>query len=218
MRCPVCGSRNVKRLKTGSYKCEDCGFVFYEERDAIIDMRDLLDADSFSEEEISAVGEHMKAASQDLSRRIYGDEVRSVFRGNIQLDEMAEKYGEENLYGVFIDFEGKISGTILIVMSEENVKKITSGEEHGIIHALRFLAREAFKEFVDRLSWDAEIKRIDVAYDSVSALIDYLNSEMKNRNAFIMNYELLSDGNWHGDIIIMPSKDSLEILREFVAR
>ena len=53
VRCPICGSRDVIKLKTGSYRCNSCGFVFYPSRDAIIDMRDLLTAEELTEEEIN---------------------------------------------------------------------------------------------------------------------------------------------------------------------
>ncbi len=216
MRCPVCGSRNVSKLQTGSYKCNDCGFVFYPDRDAIIDMRDMIDPSELSEEEMSVIGEHMAGASEDLGRMIYGEDIKNIFRGNVEIGEIAEKYSEEEkIYGVFIDFEGNLTGTILIILSEKDVRAITQGKR-GMIHTLRSLARDAFMEFSNKLNLDAEIKRIDVAYDSITSMVNYLNGEMKKKKAFILNYELHSDGMWKGDIIIIPGKESLDFIKSLL--
>ncbi len=218
VRCPVCGSRNVTKLKTGSYRCNDCGFVFYPDREAIIDMRDLVDANELSEEEIEVIGEKIKEASEDIGKRFYGENVRNVFRKDVSMEDIVTRYDEEeNLYGVFIDFKDDISGTLLIIIPESDIEIILSRYEEGIVRSLKQLAEDAFAEFKGNLSWNAEIERIDVAYDTISSMLNYLTSEIgKNKTFLMLNYQFVAQDKWRGEMIFVPSKNSLRMLRRII--
>ncbi len=218
MRCPVCGSRNVTKLKTGSYKCNDCGFVFYPDREAIIDLRDLIDADELSDEEIEVIGERIKTASEDMGKKLYGENVSNVFRKDVTMEDIVTRYNEEeHLYGVFIDFKDDISGTLLIIIPDSDIGVILSKYEGGVIQSLKQLAKEAFEEFKNNLSWNAEITGIDIAYDNISSMLNFLTSEIgRNKTVLMLNYQFISQEKWRGEMIFVPSKNSLGMLRRII--
>ena len=218
MRCPVCGSRNVTKLKTGSYKCNDCGFVFYPDRDAIIDLRDLVEGGDLTAEEKEVIGERIKEASTELSRSLYGAELLNVFDKNSNLDEIAAKYsGEEYLYGVFIDFTGEIEGTLLLIIPEKNIEDIVSKYSGGVIDSLKKLSLDSFNAFVKKLSWNASAKNVDIAYDTMNALVSYLTSEIgKDKELLILNYQFILGSRRYGELLFLPSKNSIKLLRRFL--
>ncbi len=218
MRCPVCGSRNVTKLKTGSYKCNDCGFVFYPDRDAIIDLRDLVEGDELSEEEKEVIGERIKEASAELSKSLYGADMLNVFDKNTSLDEIAAKYGEEEyLYGVFIDFTGDIEGTLLLIIPEKNIGDIVSKYSGGVIESLKKLSIDSFNAFVEKLSWNASAKNVDIAYDTMNALVSYLTSEIgKDKELLVLNYQFILGSRRYGELLFLPSKNSIKLLRRFL--
>ena len=218
MRCPVCGSRNVKKLKTGSYQCLDCGFIFYPERDAIIDLRDFVSADELSEEEKEIIGEKVKEAGEEMTKETYSEDIKHMFRKDVSLEDIATRYGEgEYLYGIFIDFEDSVSGTLLLIIPESEVSGIINKYKGGVVSSLKSMARDSFEAFIKKLSWDAKIKNIDIAYDTMNALMNYLSSEVdRDKNILMLNYQLISDEKPKGELLFLPSKNTLRLLRGFM--
>ena len=220
MRCPVCGSRNVTKLKTESYKCNDCGFIFYPDRDAIIDMRDMLDASAVNDEEMEVIGEKIKTVSEEVGKKIYGEDVRNVFKLNVSFEEIANKYTtEEYVYGVFVDLKDGISGTLILIIPEHTIGKIISKYNMGVVDSLQKFAYDTIDEFKSRLGWDAGVARADVAYDNMISMINYLTSELRQDKTIVMlNYEFVSSSSeeMYGDMLFMPTKNSLGMLRRFI--
>ncbi|NPA74918.1 MAG: hypothetical protein GXO25_02405 [Euryarchaeota archaeon] len=216
MRCPVCGSRNVTKLKTGSYRCDDCGFLFYPDRDAIIDMRDLLSGDELSPEEVESIEEDIRTATEESLENVYGENIKNVFKQEASLDKLSDKYAsEEHVYGAFVDIEGDISGTIILIVPEHSLGKIIKRYNTGVVESLRQFSEDFFYEMKKILSWNADIQRIDIAYDNMLSMMNYIDSESKkHREIMMMSYEFLTDAmeNW-GDMLFLPSKNSLKLLR-----
>jgi len=218
MRCPVCGSRNVKKLKTGSYQCLDCGFIFYPERDAIIDLRDFVSADELTEEEKEVIGEKIKEAGEEMTKETYSDDIKHMFKKDVSIEDIATRYREsEYLYGIFIDFEDSVSGTLLLIIPESEISGIINKYKGGVVSSLKSMARDSFEAFIKKLSWDAKIKNIDIAYDTMNALMNYLSSEVdRDKNILMLNYQLISDEKPKGELLFLPSKNTLRLLRGFM--
>ncbi len=218
MRCPVCGSRNVKKLKTGSYQCLDCGFIFYPERDAIIDLRDFVSADELTEEEKEVIGEKIKEAGEEMTKETYSENIKHMFKKDVSIEDIATRYREsEYLYGIFIDFEDSVSGTLLLIIPESEISGIINKYKGGVVSSLKSMARDSFEAFIKKLSWDAKIKNIDIAYDTMNALMNYLSSEVdRDKNILMLNYQLISDEEPKGELLFLPSKNTLRLLRGFM--
>ena len=219
VRCPICGSRDVTKLKTGSYRCNACGFVFYPTRDAIVDMRDLLSGEELTEEEIKALGERITETSESLSKKVFGGDVKNIFKTLSSLDEILAQYDENaRVFGIFADFKGNIKGTFLITVAEndaENIKKAYN--EDDIIKALKDFGIDAAKRFEENFKNYLELERIDVAYDTIPSMMNYLISEMSgNRNVVYLNVKLFIDNAPKGDMIFIPQKESIKYLKSFL--
>ncbi len=214
MRCPVCGSRNVKKLKTGSYKCNECGFVFYPERDAIIDLRDLVDTNTISDEDIEGIGESVKIHADELGRELFGENTKNIFARLDSPDELVDRYGdEEKVYGVFITFKGDVEGTMLLIVPEQNVEDVIS-ENRGLFESLREVAEKSFKMFSRATKLKAEPVEIDIAYDDMVNIINFLTSEIgDSKELALFNYRFSGNDKNYGEVIFVPSKNSLGVLR-----
>ena len=143
MKCPICGSTNVTKLKTGSYRCNDCGFVFYPTREVIIDMRDLLTGNELTEKEINELGEKIKEQTKDMSEKIFGKNTKNVFRALSSLDEILAQYNEDDrVFGIFADFSGSVKGTVMVMVQENEIDTIRKiYRRGGIIEALKELGK-----------------------------------------------------------------------------
>jgi len=218
MKCPICGSTNVTKLKTGSYRCNDCGFVFYPTREVIIDMRDLLTGDELTEEEINELGEKMKEQTRDVSEKIFGKNAKNVFRALTSLDEILAQYNEDDrVFGIFADFSGSVKGTIMIMVQEieiDTIRKIYGKE--SVIEALKDLGKETVERFKDMFKEDIILEGIDIAYDTIPSIINYLISEIAGEKNTILNVKMLVDKAPKGEIIFVPQKDSVKYLKSIL--
>jgi len=220
VRCPICGSRDVTKLKTGSYRCNSCGFVFYPTRDAIVDMRDLLSGEELTEEEIEALGEKITETSKPISQKVFGENVRNIFKTLSSLDEILAQYDENaRVFGIFADFKGNIKGTFLITVAEDDADNIKRAyKENDIVKALKAFGMDAAKRFEENFKNYLELERIDVAYDTIPSMMNYLISEMAgNRNVMYLNVKLFVDNAQRGEIIFVPQKESIKYLKSFLS-
>ena len=218
VRCPVCGSRNVTKLKTGNYKCNSCGLVFYPDRDAIVDMRDLIDADSLTPEEIVAVGEKIKDASEPIGRKMFGENIQKVFRDVHSIDDVVSQYDEKQMvYGIFVDFKGKIKGIFLIIIPEEEALKTMKRYNAGIIDSLKKFGKEAVMDFEEKSSFEIEIEDVYIAYDNILSIMNYLLSEIgDNKGLLLLNVKFILDDTKMGEVIFAPKKEYVNILKSIV--
>ncbi|EDY34509.1 hypothetical protein ABOONEI_34 [Aciduliprofundum boonei T469] len=215
MKCPICGSTNVTKLKTGSYRCNDCGFVFYPTREVIIDMRDLLTGDELTEEEINELGEKIKEQTENVSEKIFGKSAKNVFRALSSLDEILAQYNEDDrVFGIFADFSGSVKGTVMIMVQENEIdiiKKIYRKKE--IIEALKQLGKETAEGFKEIFQDDLFLEGVDIAYDTIPSIINYLISEIAGERNMILNVKMIVDKAPKGEIIFVPQKDSIKYLK-----
>ncbi len=215
MKCPICGSTNVTKLKTGSYRCNDCGFVFYPTREVIIDMRDLLTGDELTEEEINELGKKIKEQTKDMSEKIFGKNAKNVFRALSSLDEILAQYNEdEKVFGIFADFSGSVKGTVVIMVKEneiDTVRKIYKKE--NLIEALKELGKETAEGFKEIFKEDIMLEEVDIAYDTIPSMINYLISEIAGEKNMILNVKMLVDKAPKGEIIFVPQKESIKYLK-----
>ncbi len=215
MKCPICGSTNVTKLKTGSYRCNDCGFVFYPTREVIIDMRDLLTGDELTEEEINELGEKIKEQTENVSERIFGKSAKNVFRALSSLDEILAQYNEnDRVFGIFADFSGSVKGTVMIMVQENEIdiiKKIYRKKE--VIEALKQLGKETAEGFKEIFQDDLFLEGVDIAYDTIPSIINYLISEIAGERNMILNVKMIVDKAPKGEIIFVPQKDSIKYLK-----
>ncbi len=215
MKCPICGSTNVTKLKTGSYRCNDCGFVFYPTREVIIDMRDLLTGDELTEEEINELGEKIKEQTENVSERIFGKSAKNVFRALSSLDEILAQYNEDDrVFGIFADFSGSVKGTVMIMVQENEIdiiKKIYRKKE--VIEALKQLGKETAEGFKEIFQDDLFLEGVDIAYDTIPSIINYLISEIAGERNMILNVKMIVDKAPKGEIIFVPQKDSIKYLK-----
>ncbi len=215
MKCPICGSTNVTKLKTGSYRCNDCGFVFYPTREVIIDMRDLLTGDELTEEEINELGEKIKEQTDNVSERIFGKSAKNVFRALSSLDEILAQYNEnDRVFGIFADFSGSVKGTVMIMVQENEIdmiKKIYRKKE--VIEALKQLGKETAEGFKEIFQDDLFLEGVDIAYDTIPSIINYLISEIAGERNMILNVKMIVDKAPKGEIIFVPQKDSIRYLK-----
>ncbi len=215
MKCPICGSTNVTKLKTGSYRCNDCGFVFYPTREVIIDMRDLLTGDELTEEEINELGEKIKEQTENVSEKIFGKNAKNVFRALSSLDEILAQYNEDDrVFGIFADFSGSVKGTVMIMVQENEIdiiKKIYRKKE--IIEALKQLGKETAEGFKEIFQDDLFLEGVDIAYDTIPSIINYLISEIAGERNMILNVKMIMDKAPKGEIIFVPQKDSIKYLK-----
>ncbi len=215
MRCPVCGSRKVTKLETGSYKCNDCGFIFYPDREAIIDMRDLLTAEDLSPEEIEKIGEDIRTATEESMGQVYREDIQNVFKPAASLEDIADKYNtDEYLYGTFADIEGDVSGTVILLIPERGMAGIIKKYNTGIVLSLKRFTNEYLEEMGKILNWRIKIKNVDVVHDTMISIMNYITSEAKKkREMMLMSYEFLSSTKEnYGDMIFLPTKNSLKML------
>jgi len=213
VRCPICGSRDVTKLKTGSYRCNSCRFVFYPTRDAIVDMRDLLSGDELTEEEIEALGEKITQTSESISKKVFGENARNVFKTLSSLDEILSQYDENaRVFGIFADFKGNIKGTFLITVAEEDANNIKKAyNEEDVVKALKSFGIDAAKKFEKNFRNYLELEKIDVAYDTIPSMMNYLISEMAgDKNVMFLNVKLFVDKTQKGEIIFVPQKESIK--------
>ncbi len=215
MKCPICGSTDVTKLKTGSYRCNDCGFVFYPTREVIIDMRDLLTGDELTEEEINELGEKIKEQTENVSERIFGKSAKNVFRALSSLDEILAQYNEnDRVFGIFADFSGSVKGTVMIMVQENEIdiiKKIYRKKE--VIEALKQLGKETAEGFKEIFQDDLFLEGVDIAYDTIPSIINYLISEIAGERNMILNVKMIVDKAPKGEIIFVPQKDSIKYLK-----
>ncbi|ADD07861.1 hypothetical protein [Candidatus Aciduliprofundum boonei] len=215
MKCPICGSTNVTKLKTGSYRCNDCGFVFYPTREVIIDMRDLLTGDELTEEEINELGEKIKEQTENVSEKIFGKSAKNVFRALSSLDEILAQYNEDDrVFGIFADFSGSVKGTVMIMVQENEIdiiKKIYRKKE--VIEALKQLGKETAEGFKEIFQDDLFLEGVDIAYDTIPSIINYLISEIAGERNMILNVKMIVDKAPKGEIIFVPQKDSIKYLK-----
>ena len=218
MKCPICDSTNVTKLKTGSYRCNECGFVFYPTREVILDMRDLLTGDELTEEEINELGEKMKEQTRDVSEKIFGKNSKNVFRALTSLDEILAQYNEDDrVFGIFADFSGSVKGTIMIMVQEieiDSIREIYRKKE--IIEALKELGKETFDKFKEIFKEDIVLEGVDIAYDTIPSIINYLISEIAGEKNTILNVKMLVDKAPKGEIIFVPQKDSVKYLKSIL--
>ncbi len=218
-RCPVCASRNVKKLKTGSFKCETCGFIFYPTREAIIDMRDLVAPEDFSEEEVEALGEKFKEVATPISKRIFGENTKGVFTKLNSIEDMMAQYDENDMvYGVFVDFNGELKGTLLVIIPEENIPEIMKVYgDTGVIDCLKKFGADAAEDFKSRLGKVLHTSNIDIAYDTIPSMMNYLLSDLgSDRDLMFLNIKLVMDSTSLGDIIFVPKKESMAALKSLI--
>ena len=219
VRCPVCGSRDVTKLPTGSYKCNSCGITFYPERDAIIDMRDLIDSKELTPEEKDAITEKIGNASHPIGKKIFGENVQRVVRDVSSIDDIISQYDENDMaYGIFIDFNGDIDGTFLIIIPEKNALKIA--KEHGgesLIKSLKNFGRESVLKFKNELKINISVGDVHIAYDNIISMRNYLLSEIRDRlDIFLLNVKFKYGIENRGDLIIMPSRKSINYLKKII--
>ncbi len=219
VRCPICGSRDVTKLKTGSYKCNSCGFVFYPTRDAIVDMRDLLSGDELTEEEIEVLGEKITESSESITKKVFGENTKNVFKTMSSLDEILSQYDENaRVFGIFADFKGNIKGTFLITVAEDDADNIKRAYgEDDVVRALKSFGIDAAKKFEENFKNYLELEKIDVAYDTIPSMMNYLISELSgDRNVMFLNVKLFVDKRQKGEIIFVPQKESIKYLKVFL--
>ncbi len=215
MKCPICGSTNVTKLKTGSYRCNDCGFVFYPTKEVIIDMRDLLTGDELTEEEINELGEKIKEQTKDVSEKIFGKNAKNVFRALSSLDEILAQYNEDDrVFGIFADFSGSVKGTVMVMVQENEIDTIRKiYKKDGIIEALKELGKETARGFKDIFKEDIILEGVNIAYDTIPSMINYLISELAGEKNMILNVKMLVDRVPKGEIIFVPQKESIKYLK-----
>ena len=131
---------------------------------------------------------------------------------------MAQYDENARVFGIFADFKGNIKGTFLITVAEndaENIKKAYN--EDDIIKALKDFGIDAAKRFEENFKNYLELERIDVAYDTIPSMMNYLISEMSgNRNVVYLNVKLFIDNAPKGDMIFIPQKESIKYLKSFL--
>ncbi len=216
MRCPVCGSRKVTKLKTGSFRCEDCGFIFYPDREAIIDMRDLLPSDEIDEETVVEIGEDIRVATEESMGELYSENIKNIFKPGATLEDIGNKYdAEEYVYGTFADMQGEISGTLILIIPERGLREIVKRYGSGIVGSLKKLTREYFNRMCAIFECNSELTSIDVVHDTMLSIMNYIISERgKEHEMMMMSYEFMSATMEHyGDMLFLPTKNSLRSLR-----
>ncbi len=218
VKCPICGSTNVTKLKTGSYRCNDCGFVFYPTEEVIIDMRDLLSGEELTEEEIKILGEQIKERTDVVGKMLFGKDTKSVFRTLNSLDEILAQYSEdERVFGIFADFSGTVKGTIVVMVQDEDVdliKKIYKKDR--ITDALKSFGKYTAKKFQEVFKENVMLDNIDIAYDTIPSMINYIISEIAGEKNMILNVKMLVDKAPKGEIIFVPQKESIKYLKSFL--
>ncbi len=216
MKCPICGSRDVTKLKTGSYRCNSCGFIFYPTRDAIIDMRDLLTPEELTEEEIKEIGNRIRESAKPVGEKIFGEKLKNVFRSINSLDEILAQYDEnDRVFGIFADFTGHIKGTFLIMVHENDVERIKNVfSQEGVIGALKSFGMSIANSFKENFKEQLEVERIDIAYDTIPSMINYLISEIAgDREVMFLNVKMFVDRMPKGEIIFVPQRESIKYLK-----
>lgn len=217
--CPICGSKDVTKLKTGSYRCNSCGFVFYPTRDAIIDMRDLLTAEELTEEEINKLGKKIEESTSPIGEEVFGGKLKNVFRSLNSLDEILAQYNEDDrVFGIFVDFVGNIRGTFLIMVHENsvNIIKKAYGKE-TIVEALKIFGTSIASKFKKNFRDYLEIEKIDIAYDTILSMINYLISDIAgDREVMFLNVKMQTEQSPRGEIIFVPQKESIKYLKRLL--
>ncbi len=219
VKCPLCGSENVTKLKTGSYRCNSCGIVFYPSEEVIIDMRDLISAEQLTEEEINRLGERMRDFAEPVAREIFPNEVKNVFGGVRSIEDILSQYDEnERVYGIFIDFRGTISGTLFMIITEKDTERVSKlYNENSVILALYKFGEQIATLFGEKLSGEIEVKEIDVAYDTIPSMMNYLLSEVgKVKNSMFLNVRLVYNKTPRGEILFVPQKESIKSLKSLL--
>ncbi len=216
IKCPLCGSEDVTKLKTGSYRCNSCGIVFYPSEEVIIDMRDLIEADQLTEEEINLLGEKMKDTAESVTSQIFEEKVENVFSGVRSIEEILSKYDEnEHVYGIFIDFQGDVGGTLFMILTEKDVPRVKElyGEEDMILSLYKF-GQQIAEIFKKNLNGNIDVQEIDVAFDSVPSMMNYLLSEVgKVKENIFLNVRLVHNKTARGEILFVPQKESVKSLK-----
>ncbi len=217
VRCPVCGSRDVTKLKTGNYRCNSCGLVFYPERDAIVDMRDLIESNDLTPEEIVAVGEKIKDASELIGKKMFGENIRKVFKDMHSIEEVVSQYDENQMvYGVFVDFKGSIKGIFLIIIPEDDALRMMKKYGSDIVTSLKKFGEEAGEYFKTKSSIDVEIGDVYIAYDNISSIMNYLLSEVGENKSLLLNVKFIFENTKEGDMIFALKKESINLLRNII--
>lgn len=195
VKCPLCGSEDVTKLKTGSYRCNSCGIVFYPSEDVIIDMRDLIEPDMLKEEEINIFSE-VKGIEEILSR--YSE--------------------EEQVYGIFMDLKGSIEGTLFMVITKKEAKRVKElYNEGGIIISLYKFGEQVAQMFKERLKGNITIEEIDIAYDTITSMMNYILSEVgRAKNNKFLNVRLVQNKTHRGEILFVPQKESIKYLESLL--
>ena len=221
VKCPLCGSEDVTKLKTGSYRCNSCGIVFYPSEETIIDMRDLIAPDQLTEEEINRLGERMKDVAESVAKDVFSGKIESVFSGVRNIEEILSKYEEdERVYGIFMDFEGGVNGILFTLIPEKDAPRVKDiyKESNTVISLYKF-GESIAKMFRGRLGGDIDVREIDVAYDSIPSMMNYLLSEVGSvKNRMFLNVRLLYNRSPKGEILFVPQKDSMKTLKRLLKR
>ena len=132
------------------------------------------------------------------------------------LQDLSNKYSSEDyLYGAFMEIDGEISGTIIIIVPEHSLSAIIKRYGVGIVDSLKKFSQDYFEELRKILNWNATVKRIDISYDTMISMMNYILSETRNdQEIFMMSYEFLSPTlENYGDMLFLPTKNSLRLLK-----
>jgi|GEM_PF-1983313 len=219
IKCPLCGSEDVTKLKTGSYRCNSCGVVFYPSEEVIIDMRDLIEPDMLTEEEINILGEKMKDTVENLTQQIFEEDVKNIFSGVKSIEEILSQYSEEEqVYGIFMDFKGTIGGTLFMVITQKDAEKVKElySEKNTIISLYKF-GDQVAQMFKEQLKGNITLEEIDIAYDTIPSMMNYILSEVgRTKNNMFLNVRLMYNKTPRGEILFVPQKESIKSLKSLL--
>ena len=220
VKCPFCGSEDVTKLKTGSYRCNSCGIVFYPSEVPIIDMRDLVEADMLTEEEVNLLGEKIADVAEPIEKDVFKEEVETIFQGMSSLEDILSRYDEnEKVFGIFIDFKGDVKGTLFVILPAKEMVRILEGDEDELVETLQTFGTKIAGVFQGKMQGRVYLDEIDIAYDNIPSMMNYLLSEVgKIQNHLLFNVRLMGRKTSKGEIIFVPQKDSVKSLKGLLRR
>ena len=152
-----------------------------------------------------------KGSPEHIGKKLLEKNVQKVFKDIHSIGDFVSQYGEKQLvYGIFVDFTGDIKGIFLIIIPEDDALRIVREYKGGIVDSLKEFGKVSGKEFKKKSSLNIKIKDVNIAYDNILSIINYLLSEVgENKSLLLLNVKFIFENTKKGDAIFVPKNNML---------